>query len=129
MSEQETRADRLRTAAARVRAAWARGRLVNERGERCALGAILNSQCDARRTSDAAAALDKDPAARDAAESLHRFLKHTDGEHHERMFFHDWSVPENIEEWNDGGKQSAEIVASMMEKAAAAWEESPGAFA
>lgn len=123
----ETPADRLRAAALRVREAWTRGRLVNEYGERCALGAILNAHMDTRRTRQTIEAVLADPVATDAAAVLHGYLSTTDGEHRERMFFNSWGVVEDIEEWNDGGGQTADHVAETMEKAAAAWEETPNA--
>lgn len=128
MPETETPADRLRAAATRVRAGWTRGQLVNERGERCAVGAILNAQKDLRRTSNAEAAVAADPSVLRTVNVLHRYLRETPGEHHERMFFAHWKPVADVEEWNDGGEQTAVAVAEVMEKAAAAWEENPDAL-
>jgi hypothetical protein len=121
--DMETPADRLRTAATRVRRGWTRGLLVNETGQRCALGAILNAQRDVRWPSDVMGPLAADPIAWAAVVALHHHLRYTDGEHHERMFFADWRTVDDVEEWNDWRKQTADGVAATMEKAAAAYEE------
>jgi hypothetical protein len=127
MSEIETPADRLRAAAIRVRGGWRRGVLVDERGQRCAIGAILNAQADVHRTSQAEAAVLADSTASKAAAALHWHLSTTDGEHRDRMFFAHWRVVDDIEEWNDGSEMTGVHVAEVMEKAAAAWEENPDA--
>lgn len=119
MTENETPADRLRAAAAKVRENWGRGRLRTETGGYCALGAI----CDARIGEPfVLALLLGDRTANQAVTALHEYLA-TAGE-----VGGPWLMPsfrvEAVGKWNDYTAADAEQVAATLEKAAARLEES-----
>lgn len=119
----ETPADRLRSAAARVRAEHTTGELCDADGNVCALGALLNLRDDQYKNhypAEYAAAemlLSQDRIAADAAEALRVHL----GE----PVTPARSLPDIIALWNDHIAPVGEI-ARAMEDVAAKWEADHG---
>jgi hypothetical protein len=120
MAGTETPADRLRTAAGRVREGWTRYQLRDASGDRCALGAI----CDVRRRTVGSfgvmTMLFADPIADAAVTALHAYLRAAADP--PLPVIPDLRV-DSIAWWNDDPHTNGEEVAVTMEKAAAWIEE------
>lgn len=127
MPENETPAERLRTAAARVRVNHGFGVLVDEFGRTCALGAILGltdrsyAETYRREAVAASSLLRQDEVAASAAQSLREQIDMLDEKPHFLL-----SDADMITHWNDRYVSGGNDVANAMEKAAARWEETHG---
>jgi hypothetical protein len=120
MATDETPADRLRTAAGRVREGWTQYQLRDAFGDRCALGAICDAQRRATSSFGVMAMLSADPIADAAVTALHAYLCAAVDPPY--RVFPDLRV-DGIAWWNDDQSTNGEEVAVTMEKAAAWIEE------
>lgn len=125
MPDDETPADRLRLAAARVRRAWTTRELFNaETGACCAVGGVLNigaeTPIDLGDDEIAAVLVQEDNLADQAVQALYRHL--LDSSEGDDIPDRDGAF-ECITWWNDlRAGQTAGNVAATMEAAATAWE-------
>jgi hypothetical protein len=116
----ETLADRLRAAAGRIRDHFGRGELCDEDGNVCAIGAVLDV-----RTMSANDAMMmgiySDVVADNALTELHLYLieRHLIGAANAEDSFR----VDAITMWNDLVVRDGDEAATVMEKAAASWEE------
>jgi hypothetical protein len=116
----ETLADRLRAAAGRIRDHFGRGQLHDEAGNVCAIGAIL----DARSPDAKVISIYSDVVADNALTELHLYLieQHRIGAIDLARAGHSFRV-DAITMWNDLVVRDGDEAATVMEKAAARWEE------
>lgn len=118
--ETETTADRLREAAARVRAGWTQGIPLDGDGNVCALGAIFRMRAGNTFTPHVHVLAHRDPQGDLAAQELASELVKA-GELQARSPSRPYL--NTITGWNDAPTTDAEQVAVAMEKTAAAVEE------